>query len=525
MVCCESSSALVPRVPPWAILLGRNLRRRISHHKAKLSRKFKTDILILCDRRPLYASVYSLPRVVSNSHIPEPTNDVHPLASPSDSRAICLDDEQQPAASPQLSTTFRPAKGSGKPSYSALDDNLDAPLGRNRLGTPKKGKENALKNAVSTPLRPPNSSTSAFRDRATSVPPYKRKSLRRKMAVADLRTTHLCSAQYTAPSHRTDSESRTLAQWELNLPSTERVELIQTLDHFRSFCILDGERAGNPVACASCGFWPSEGLRFGEQAKLTLQLDDHKACDMLTGVDDNGNDTTYLALINKLLAPTTGQCRYMLISLLDVSDFLDAVTLEDMELERELLVSTLPPERSSLEPLSISSSGNTSLTELIGPDIWMQVANEGSSMTTTPSHLMRNSREVVAGAPSPGVGKLLEEFTAEIISLYKDFFLLARSRADERFYEISLISPSLHANGDCLAGNLKHTHPDVIHLLSKHLGSNDGFSIEILWGSPGTAKRMYCTPVFGSRSRNWICTLVDIDAPLLWRREVSRGGV
>ncbi|KAF3481159.1 uncharacterized protein GIQ15_03918 [Arthroderma uncinatum] len=272
----------------------------------------------------------------------------------------------------------------------------------------------------------------------------------------------------------------------------------------------------NAVVAASRNIWSAGD--HGDNFPLNINVLEEDACPVVSGYDEDGNGISYLIIVTKLFTALSGECRLFLASLLDITDFLHAVTFEDLEMRKYAKVYNAEDEDSS----SIISQINLSTTNQA--DTTLQPTDKGHAKEMRPM-LKEPGRETARSVPSPmGMGpsqtteQLLSEFSAELLYLYKDTFILARSPLDNKLYKISHVSRSLLADGEYIRSHLKHTPADKMQLLSKCLGQNDQFDMVINWGDSGTEKRLYCAPIYCHTSRDWVCTLTDIEAPYLWRR-------
>jgi len=100
--------------------------------------------------------------------------------------------------------------------------------------------------------------------------------------------------------------------------------------------------------------------------------------------------------------------------------------------------------------------------------------------------------------------------------LYAEFFLLSKSPLDETFFEICNVSPVLFEAKEYINGHLSRTGQQQLAELSLALAQGSAFDMPVRWGSHGTEKRLYCSPLYTANSVTWICFLVDIQVPLLW---------
>lgn len=198
-------------------------------------------------------------------------------------------------------------------------------------------------------------------------------------------------------------------------PRSKRAQLKASLahttnlvKHFGSFCVLDGATEGCPVTSTS------EDLRFvfdvGETFFLNNQECTGTSMDIVTGCDADGNPVTHLVLFSPLLAPSSGRSRFLLASLVDITQFIyDTATLPELEtIQEESVVEEsiytpvtnrsvswkLPRHELSAEDLL----GGCFVSEGKGPfdirneDIWLSIASEESSRAGTPFRLKSDSR-------------------------------------------------------------------------------------------------------------------------------------
>ncbi|KAM5475468.1 hypothetical protein MauCBS54593_001157 [Microsporum audouinii] len=284
-------------------------------------------------------------------------------------------------------------------------------------------------------------------------------------------------------------------------------ELVQLLDHFSSFCVLDAKSPSNAVIAASKDIYSAGGR--GEQFPLNIKVLEEESCPVVSGFDDHGNNVSYLIIATKLYTAKSGKFQLFLATLLDITDFLHAVTLEDLELRR--YPGTLDNGRGGLS--SIPSRLNLDAADITDTSLKAMDENKGTEI--------RPSQSPTSMSPSQTIEQLLSEFSAELLYLYKDTFILARSPQDNTLYKISHVSRSLYAEGEYIHSHLKHTPADKMQLLSEHLGKDCRFDLVVNWGDSGVEKRLYCAPIYYSSSWDWVCTMTDIDVPYLWHRKKS----
>lgn len=341
-------------------------------------------------------------------------------------------------------------------------------------------------------------------------------------------------------------------------------QLINTLEHFSAFSILDTLSEGEPLVFASDDLWNPQFYEAGHQYFLDLQRNTDKLCEIITDTDDDGNELTYLVLFGGFPSPTTGQNRFLLASFIDITKFLDTVTIDDMNIEKFIRQSytaekgkppTAAAERRSPSVLknrrrdTMSNGSSPPNSPASGGDIWIKLAVDThhespiNNIVLTPSddgdeddwssditiinddsdndNEENSKTREIQYTSSAMLQSILDEFTNKLLNLYKNYFILARSPHDSRFYEISHVSPSLYVQRDYVAGHLSHTPPAIVAQLSRDLGRRSPcrqrFSLEVKWGDDGIDKRLYCVPLFGEEgSESWICMLIDSELPLLW---------
>jgi hypothetical protein len=279
---------------------------------------------------------------------------------------------------------------------------------------------------------------------------------------------------------------------------------IYALDHFASLCVLDTMLPGNPVAMMSANQESLEGLSEDDQLFLNIQQGERGCLDFVTDQNDQGHFIHYLVVYGALLS-ISGQDRYMLASLIDVSHLVDAILQDDtgaalVEAEEDVWLSLASDSPSN----KVSEVESVSLEDAINEveDLWRATTHDAQSRS--------RSRQSARSTDTT-----LRNFMDDVQSLYKDYFCLSRSLVDSSFYEISLVSPSLQDSGEYLESHLKHTGADTIDDLARNLSRSERFSVKTKWGISGIDKWLYCTPVFGKKD-SWVCLLVNGDLPILW---------
>ncbi|ETI23907.1 hypothetical protein G647_05714 [Cladophialophora carrionii CBS 160.54] len=324
---------------------------------------------------------------------------------------------------------------------------------------------------------------------------------------------------------------------------------IRSVEHFRSFCILDTAVAGCPVVATSrelCYIF-----EIGEHFFLNNSECEGASMDIVTGQDAAGDPITHLVLFTPLVIPSSGRSRFMLACLVDVTKFInDTASLPefDRELDSSIIESEvqtpsqernirdwhaasyklsaddllggclLPDDR---EPILRSSANYRELPE----DIWLNLASEEKRRTPAPRNTSRSTPKInhtprsnasQASTTSSTVDDALDEFMSGLQDLYSEFFLLGKSPLDETCFEICNVSPVLYQSKEYINGHLSCTDRQRMAELSSALAQGSPFNMPVKWGLQGVEKRLYCSPMYTANSITWICFLVDHQMPLLW---------
>jgi hypothetical protein len=235
---------------------------------------------------------------------------------------------------------------------------------------------------------------------------------------------------------------------------------------------------------------PSENLEDGEGLLLSIQHAVGKSCDIITATDRDGHEVSYLVLFGQLPSAITGENRFLLTSLVDITELLSSVISGGLETEsstKENLMETRSiclaiRSNSNMESLTSrhgSVSSTTPPSEL--DDVWMAVAHEGMQAPDiqVPQQEQNPSdhpRDDSAASPLP---EEQNGFAKRVLRLYKDYFILSKSPLDDRYYEISHVSPAVHAEGEYVSDHLTHTRPAVVEQLSEGLGSSERFTLDV----------------------------------------------
>ncbi len=331
-------------------------------------------------------------------------------------------------------------------------------------------------------------------------------------------------------------------------PPDEEQTSIRSVEHFKSFCILDTAVAGCPVVATSrelCYIF-----EIGEPFFLNNSECDGASMDIVTGQDAAGDPITHLVLFSPLVIPSSGRSRFMLASLVDVTKFInDTASLP--ELDHELDSSSAEIElQTPLQDRRIrdwhGTSYKLSADDLLGgcmladdrealyksstygesrEDIWLNLASEEkgrrSATRKTPRSTPKINQNPKSGAShtstiSSAVDDVLDEFMSGLQELYSEFFLLGKSPLDDTCFEICNVSPVLFQSRDYINGHLSYTGHQQMAELSAALAQGSPFDMPVKWGPQGTDRRMYCSPMYTVNSTTWICFLVEHHMPLLW---------
>lgn len=326
----------------------------------------------------------------------------------------------------------------------------------------------------------------------------------------------------------------------------EELSTLQMVDHFQSFCVLDSAQYGSPVTGTSSDL--QYIFEVGEQFVLDNQQCDGNFMDVSAGVDAEGNDIVHLLLFTPLVVPDSGRSRYLLVSLIDVTDFLrdsaDQVPELDTISEEDSFIDELstPPSAVRQNPQGSRLTYQLSADDFLGgcslpcdrddfgsrakedEDIWLTLAAaEGSSkFNNSAIHRTKQSLRIppstndTTSHASSATDDILEDFMAQLQELYSDFFLLGQSPLADNAYEICNVSPRVYESKEYINGHLSCTPAEDIESLSEQLGQVEPFTMQVRWGTHGKEKHMYCSPLFAGSSITWICYLVDEQTPPLW---------
>ena len=318
--------------------------------------------------------------------------------------------------------------------------------------------------------------------------------------------------------------------------------LLHNLDHFKCFCVIDVGEAGCPVTGTS------SDLRYifelGERFVLNNHECEGKSMDIVSGLDAAGEEIVHLVLFTPLINPSSGIARYMLVSLVEVTDFIkDSATslpeLDTISEEASIVDDIATPPLAPRYP-TFWTDGNRHLSadDLLGgcslpdaslkllhskpeldDDIWLSLAETegGLKSNRRKTYATSNSSATRSSASSHvnDTDNVLDEFMSSLQELYSDFFVLGKSPLADA-YEMCSVSPSVFETQEWIAGHLSHTSPEVLTYLAVRLGECTPFSLGVRWGDDGHKKHMYCSPLYTGSSVTWVCYLVDAVMEQLW---------
>lgn len=329
--------------------------------------------------------------------------------------------------------------------------------------------------------------------------------------------------------------------------SSKGTKAIDTIKYFRSFCVLDTMLPGNPITAISENLQPSEGLQNGEQLFLNIRESAKKPCDVIAAWDSNGGELAYLVLYSPLISPSTGQNRFVLASLVDITNLVyhrpDSRSIEGCEdgSEEDLWLAMgweLKP-RTSDETLraiyqddlwlarthEVREDVINQLSQASGStDIWLAIADEENPRVSNPPNSepwlnkeLTESPQAMSLRSTISIDIVLDQFMFNLQDLYKDFFVLARNLDDDgHYYEICSVSPSVYQSSEYVEGHISRTPPEVLEKFARKLEEGSSFTLQVRWGESGVDQRLYCVPLFGKESQSWICLLVDPELPRFW---------
>ncbi|EGC44086.1 conserved hypothetical protein [Histoplasma capsulatum var. duboisii H88] len=252
---------------------------------------------------------------------------------------------------------------------------------------------------------------------------------------------------------------------------------IENLDHFNAFLIVSPTVKGDRVLYASESLWSTEDFE-NDEFFLHNKRSVDQTTDIITEIAGNENESVHLMLFGGLPS-IGGRTGLVLASLIDVTEFLDALTISDLEIE-----------------------------------ILIRQINSTNSQDEGPATSLENLSET-----SDVMQQLVNHVAKSILALYKDYFILSQSAKAPGFYEMSHVSPNIYVDGEYVTDHLSHTPREAISRISRLMGQSKRFFMEVKWGRHGEAKRLYCIPMLSGSRRLWLCLLVDLAHPILWKKE------
>jgi hypothetical protein len=410
-----------------------------------------------------------------------------------------------------------------------------------------------LSHSSSVNLRPPESRHSLRAREPSSSDMRSQSSSREDLAAMSLSRTHQIpgatrhDAKANRPTPATDTRIR-VPRTPNDLQDPVCRSPLSLVDHFKCFCVLDVGQHGSPVVGTSVD------LRYifdlGEQFFLNNHECEGCSIDLVSGLDANQEDIVNLILYSPLIVPSTGGHRYMLISLVDVTEFikdsagyvpeLDTIS-EDISTIDEVTTPPSFPHRApniwSDDEYRLSSDdllgGCTPdyhkaytarlESELEEEDIWLTLAaaenqfNSTSTRTASSQHSSQSHMGSGHGAApyaKDTTDDSLEKFMKSLQDLHSHFFLLSKSPLADH-YEICSVSPMIAASTDWKAG-LSCNTSEVLDHVGEQLDGDEPFTVKVRWGLGGAPKQIYCSPLFMGTSISWVCYLVDEEMGMLW---------
>ncbi len=177
---------------------------------------------------------------------------------------------------------------------------------------------------------------------------------------------------------------------------------------------------GNPVTLMSANLGSSGDQEDEDNLFLNMQQGERDCLDFVTDQDDQGNFVHYLVLFGALLS-VSGQDRYMLASLVDVSHLVDAILEDEIgeDAAEEDIWLSLASDTASKK---VSDAKRVSLDDAIqeAEDLWLASTHS------------EQSRKKLPQPPRP-TDTALRNFMDDMQKLYKDYFCLSRSQVDSSY--------------------------------------------------------------------------------------------
>ena len=301
--------------------------------------------------------------------------------------------------------------------------------------------------------------------------------------------------------------------------------------HFQSFCVLDTNIPGCPVTATT------DDLRYnmtiGQQFKLDIESTKSSSIDLVTGRGISGDEITYLVMFSPLISVGTESTRFVLASLVDVTDFLQDAAIEpelDSRPPTPLSWTSMTEPNIQLSPddllggCSIAEDQDNMETILdrlydskhLPEDIWLSIAAEEQS---------KKPKTTTSPPPTPHLlDSILSTFLTNLQTLYSHIFILSLNALSDQNFEISHISPSISSSNQHLTGHMTLTSKQTLHDFTVSLAGQKRFRSVIRWGDEGVRMQCYCVPLGGGKDADcgrrrrsvWLCVLVGMDMPVLW---------
>lgn len=461
-----------------------------------------------------------------------------------------------------LNTTYFEASGSRKIAYDAVPSVYQEGLSR------QASLVSTIRTSATTLARPPSAPSLRIRNSRASLRPNEKNV---RSTDSQTRTPgHLQRSFHQPPAQssglkRASTRQRVSEDWArthqepLNPRAVDRSASVQAtshspasphpmtlVEHFKCFVILDTAQPGCPVTGTS------SDLRYifeiGEQFVLNNSECEGMSMDMTSGKDAAGNPVVHLLLFTPLINATSGRSRFMLVALVDVTNFIMESASQVPELDtisEEASVTdeaATPPVQQSPHWSSVSHTlsaddllGGCSLpgdeddfplgSKQVNEDIWLALAATDGGLKShrstghppvQPSPTSSSRSTPTAPSHASLTDDVLEDFMSSLQELYSDMFVLGSSPLADDAYEICNVSPRVYESKDYIEGHLSHTPAPEIERLSRKLGQLDSFRMKVRWGMQGQEKQLYCSPLYAGSSITWICYLVDAQLPKLW---------
>lgn len=298
------------------------------------------------------------------------------------------------------------------------------------------------------------------------------------------------------------------------------------IEHFRSFCVLDGAREGCPITSVSRDLRPV--LDIGEEFTDRTRRVQGPDIDVCAGADASGNPVVHLVVYCPLVKSHSGERRFILACLLDITTIvltvpfvpdLDATSGQSVLDDEIQTPTTFTPVERPWYGLSTGDllGGCSIADELQAPklsteeDIWLDIATEETRRTQSIGSVSGTSyvSSTTPSTSSKHVETALDQLLETVQRLYSGFVVLGKSPLDEQTYEICYVSYSIHASHEYAEGQLSETFWRDQQTIERHLALDRPFQVNVHWGTKGEARRLYCAPLLGRSNITWVCFLVD----------------